>query len=95
MEKTHSSLALEAGPLPQINSGLGLSGSAASTSSLDIDVATCRVCGCTEEQACQGGCWWVEDPEGLGDLCSSCLPGLETDDYLDSLTTEQLLERRA
>jgi ParB/RepB/Spo0J family partition protein len=23
--------------------------------------------------ACEGGCYWVEDPEGLGDLCSKCL----------------------
>lgn len=27
----------------------------------------CRECGCTEGQACEGGCWWVEE-----DLCSSC-----------------------
>ena len=36
-------------------------------------VATCRVCGCTDDEACEGGCYWVEDPEGLGDLCSTCL----------------------
>jgi len=30
---------------------------------------TCRVCGCTDDQACEGGCHWVED-----DLCSSCAP---------------------
>ena len=27
----------------------------------------CRVCGCTEHNACDGGCSWVEE-----DLCSSC-----------------------
>jgi len=27
----------------------------------------CRVCGCTETRACEGGCWWVAE-----DLCSSC-----------------------
>lgn len=27
----------------------------------------CRVCGCTDERACPGGCWWVEP-----DLCSDC-----------------------
>ena len=27
----------------------------------------CRVCGCTEYNACEGGCWWVEE-----DLCSAC-----------------------
>lgn len=30
---------------------------------------TCRVCGCTDERACPGGCWWVE-----ADLCSTCRP---------------------
>lgn len=28
---------------------------------------TCRVCGCTQAQACPGGCYWVEP-----DLCSTC-----------------------
>lgn len=27
----------------------------------------CRVCGCTQDSACPGGCYWVED-----DLCSQC-----------------------
>lgn len=27
----------------------------------------CRVCGCTQNRACPGGCHWVEE-----DLCSSC-----------------------
>jgi hypothetical protein len=27
----------------------------------------CRVCGCTDEQPCVGGCTWVSD-----DLCSAC-----------------------
>ena len=27
----------------------------------------CRVCGCTEDRACPGGCEWVE-----ADLCSAC-----------------------
>lgn len=27
----------------------------------------CRVCGCTQYNACPGGCFWVED-----DLCSRC-----------------------
>lgn len=30
-------------------------------------VRACRVCGCTDDHACPGGCWWVE-----GDLCSTC-----------------------
>jgi hypothetical protein len=27
----------------------------------------CRICGCTQNNACQGGCYWVES-----DLCSAC-----------------------
>lgn len=27
----------------------------------------CRICGCTWNNACEGGCYWVED-----DLCSKC-----------------------
>lgn len=28
----------------------------------------CRTCGCTQDDACAGGCWWAEP-----DLCSSCV----------------------
>lgn len=28
----------------------------------------CRVCGCTDDQACEGGCYWVSY-----DLCSACV----------------------
>lgn len=37
----------------------------------DMDVHRCRVCGCTDDHACPGGCYWVEK-----DLCSACL-GME------------------
>ena len=30
-------------------------------------VRVCRVCGCTDDHACPGGCYWVEE-----DLCSAC-----------------------
>ena len=30
-------------------------------------VRACRSCGCTDDRACEGGCWWVEK-----DLCSAC-----------------------
>lgn len=40
----------------------------------DDDVAHCRVCGCTENAACPGGCHWVPDPTMAGDLCSACAP---------------------
>ena len=29
----------------------------------------CRVCGCTEEHACEGGCHWVDETKTL---CSEC-----------------------
>ena len=28
---------------------------------------SCRICGCTDDHACPGGCHWVEP-----DLCSAC-----------------------
>lgn len=45
----------------------------------DVDDASCRVCECTDHDGCPGGCWWVEDPEWLGDLCSQCLPAVVED----------------
>lgn len=36
-----------------------------------LDERKCRVCGCTWDHACPGGCYWVDDPEG-GNLCSEC-----------------------
>lgn len=33
-------------------------------------VRTCRVCGCTDEQACEGGCAWVAWV--ASDLCTRC-----------------------
>lgn len=32
-----------------------------------FDEQKCRVCGCTDDNACPGGCYWVEE-----DLCSQC-----------------------
>jgi hypothetical protein len=31
--------------------------------------ARCRVCGCTERRACEGGCAWATPEQ---DLCTSC-----------------------
>lgn len=39
---------------------------------LDILKRKCRVCGCTEMQACPDGCYWTE-----ADLCSACTVGDE------------------
>lgn len=32
-------------------------------------VRRCRVCGCTDDRACPGGCWWAGP-----DLCTACDP---------------------
>lgn len=37
---------------------------------LFFEPEVCRGCGCSEERACAGGCWWV----GRG-LCSRCVGG--------------------
>lgn len=39
----------------------------------DDDGDVCRVCGCTDREACPGGCWWFYDSgDTRGPLCSSC-----------------------
>jgi hypothetical protein len=42
-------------------------------------VAVCRQCGCSDVQACPGGCYWVEP-----DLCRCCAPKLDLE-ALDDL----------
>lgn len=39
------------------------------------DLARCIRCGCTDEEPCAGGCWWVpmEVSGELADVCSSCI----------------------
>lgn len=36
----------------------------------------CRVCGCTQHNACEEGCSWVKEPaytyDFMGPLCSAC-----------------------
>ena len=41
-----------------------------------LDAPRCRICGCTDNNACPGGCYWVEE-----DLCSQCV---ETDKLQDA-----------
>ncbi|MBP2704471.1 hypothetical protein JOL79_11660 [Microbispora sp. RL4-1S] len=45
---------------------------------LPDDEPACRICGCTEMQACPGGCCWVPDPEGKGEICSAHFVAAET-----------------
>lgn len=70
----------------------------------DKDPRFCKVCGCTQDHACAGGCYWVTD-----DLCSACVYSLYTCeaiviaegvyemigalDYLaDEITSEEICE---
>jgi hypothetical protein len=38
------------------------------------DGPACRVCGCTEHNACAGGCFWVSP-----DVCSGCFRAMTAD----------------
>ena len=42
-----------------------------------ITPGTCRNCGCTDEHACEGGCFWVDSSVTL---CSQCYRVAENDD---------------
>ena len=52
----------------------------------------CRFCGCTDERACEGGCFWV-----LPDACSRCaiemleLAGMQTE-WLELAQQEYLMQ---
>lgn len=50
----------------------------------------CRVCGCTWNNACEGGCYWVEE-----NLCSECVVEVITVGLkLESLVNEVKLKRK-
>ena len=42
-----------------------------------FDERRCHVCGCTWDNACEGGCYWVED-----DLCSKCAEKMQKEKRL-------------
>lgn len=46
----------------------------------------CRVCGCTQHNACPGGCYWVAP-----NLCSVCLKKLQIKPRIKKLTRLDLL----
>lgn len=71
----------------------------------DNDPRFCKICGCTQDHACAGGCYWVTD-----DICSNCVYSIftceanvstkqtyitfdEPDDYLaDEIPSEEIAE---
>ncbi|MFJ2007057.1 hypothetical protein [Streptomyces chartreusis] len=61
------------------------------TEHLDVeDVARCVRCGCTDAQACEGGCHWVANRQ-MVDLCSACV----TPEELRSITYTVALDSSA
>lgn len=51
-------------------------------------IRSCRECGCTETNACAGGCWWAEF-----DLCTRCTAAVEERGTpADSLTLDDLAD---
>lgn len=38
----------------------------------DVKPGVCRICGCTDDNACEGGCSWVNKDHTL---CSACAEG--------------------
>lgn len=45
---------------------------------------SCALCGCTEDQACAGGCCWVPHELGLMvDLCSACVELVRSARWVD------------
>jgi len=47
-------------------------------------LASCIGCGCDDDHACEGGCWWlrVDHDEGVG-VCSACPAHIEAWDRGD------------
>lgn len=67
---------IESGP-PALGPGLEELVDAEIVDDFDERWRVCRICGCTEDDACAGGCSWVPDPQHRGDLCSACLEAAE------------------
>lgn len=64
----------------------------AESRAMDVDVARamagfppCRRCGCTDLQACEGGCSWTEE-----DLCSACAVRIRGPAYARSVRGRQV-----
>jgi ParB/RepB/Spo0J family partition protein len=53
---------------------------------LDV-VVECRICGCTDDNNCDGGCTWVGDPT-IDPICSTCIAKTDTEEVNDARLTE-------
>lgn len=57
-----------------------------------MEERTCRICGCIEDNACEGGCSWVEE-----DLCSACVDAkdenVDGDDDQDDAADVDVIEK--
>lgn len=49
----------------------------------DEDTRKCRICGCTQYNACDGGCYWITD-----DLCSQCMQSTNSYSVVIAIDTE-------
>jgi hypothetical protein len=57
---------------------------------LQMKIRQCRVCGCTNYNACSGGCYWVGK-----DLCSKCAEKMKkrTTDINNTMTRHLVLPK--
>jgi len=53
----------------ELGSGVGLELGRSLSVDFPVDGGMCRSCGCTEDNACPGGCIWATP---AADLCSRC-----------------------
>lgn len=51
---------------------------------------TCKNCGCTDERACPGGCFWVDEFFKEDNLCSKCAPAEQLAERLDGFEASAL-----
>ncbi len=50
----------------------------ADTAERVVETARCRACGCTDDEACEGGCSWVDDEHTLCSMCAAVAVSIET-----------------
>jgi hypothetical protein len=53
---------------------------------------TCRICGCTDDEACEGGCFWLDSTATLCSQCKTAGPGgrlIITPDELPELELDE------
>jgi hypothetical protein len=54
----------------------------------EYEFGTCRVCGCTEFEACPGGCAWADETHTLCTNCVDKVPGPDGGGQRDAVAAE-------